>query len=94
LAEELVLARVKAKQNKQENTALLNRVRFYQHALIVFDSLIPLNDRNTATDARKRQPQIGAGKTSLKLVFSHLQNARDTVKLGKQPPNGIDGRLF
>lgn len=85
---------MKAKQNKQENSALLNRIRFYQQTLVVFDSLIPLNDKHTATDARKRQPQIGAGRAALKSVLSHLQSARETVKLGKQPPNGVDGKSF
>lgn len=92
--EETVVARIKAKQNKQENTALLNRIRFYQHILFAFDELVPLNDREAPSDDRKWQPQINVAKSTLKHILSHMQNARDTIKLGRQPPNGNDGNCY
>jgi hypothetical protein len=91
-AEEIVVSRVKAKQNKQENTALLNRIRFYQQIIVAFDFLIPPTERSIPTD-KKWQPRVNSAKTALKLALNHLQNARDSVKLGRQPQDGNDGNF-
>jgi L-fucose mutarotase/ribose pyranase (RbsD/FucU family) len=88
--EEAVLMRIKAKQNKQENMALLNRIRFYQQILIAFESLVPASDRPASSTDKKWQPQIGFGKAAIKTSLTHMQNSCDTIKLGRQPSDGND----
>lgn len=91
VAEETILARMKSKQNKQENMALLSRIRLYQQIFMAFDTLVPVNERQNLTTDKKWQPHVIAGKTALKSLLAQMQNSKETVKLGRQPLDGNDG---
>ncbi|KAI6229330.1 Protein MAK10-like protein [Aphelenchoides besseyi] len=95
-AEDIVIARVKSKQNKQENTALLHRIRFYTNVFNVFDLLIPPLDDTTAprspdSPSPKFSPQLASARAALKQSLHFLQLSKDTVRFGRQPTNGEDG---
>lgn len=89
-AEETVMTRVKSKQNKQENAALLHRVRFYINVFGILELLVPPMDQTSAAATAAQTPtrfvpNLSRARFLLRHCIAHLKGARDTVRFGRQP---------